>query len=410
MVDDQNERPKVARFPEPLVGAAREAEERRRAAKIARDIEEVFGRVAAEDARLKTEEAACKATDGKPNSGAKVREQAERAAASLTQEPARSQELEQQLAARQDEQTLLAQERPRSQELEQQLATRQDEQTLLAQERARSQELEQQLATRQDDQKLLAQERARSQELEQQLAARQDDQKLLAQERTRSQELEQQLAARQDDQKLLVQERARSQAIEQQLGARGDELVQERARSQALERQLAAREDEQKKLLAQERARSHAFERQLAARVDEQKKLLAQERARSQAVERQLAVRGDATPDRGRSTTASPSDRPASMPAAPDAPGNLEAARLIAQARLLLEQGKIIAARSVLERAAESGSALALFLLAETYDRAILSAWGIFGRRGSVTKARELYAKAVAGGVHEAKHRLSALR
>jgi TPR repeat protein len=76
----------------------------------------------------------------------------------------------------------------------------------------------------------------------------------------------------------------------------------------------------------------------------------------------------------------------------------------------LLEQGKIIAARSVLERAAESGSALALFLLAETYDRAILSAWGIFGRRGSVTKARELYVKAVAGGVHEAKYRLSALR
>jgi hypothetical protein len=99
------------------------------------------------------------------------------------------------------------------------------------------------------------------------------------------------------------------------------------------------------------------------------------------------------------------------MRAPPDAPGNLEAARLIAQARLLLAQGKIIAARSVLERiAAESGNALALFLLAETYDRATLSAWGIFGRRGSVTKARELYAKAVAGGVHEAKYRLSALR
>jgi TPR repeat protein len=121
-------------------------------------------------------------------------------------------------------------------------------------------------------------------------------------------------------------------------------------------------------------------------------------------------VRVDATPDRGRSTTASPSDRPASMPAAPDAPGNLEAKRLTAQARLLLDQGNITAARNVLQRAAESGSALALFLLAETYDPASLSAWGIFGRRGSVTKARELYAKAVAGGVHEAKYRLSALR
>ena len=71
----------------------------------------------------------------------------------------------------------------------------------------------------------------------------------------------------------------------------------------------------------------------------------------------------------------------------------------------------------MLKRAAESGSTLALFLLAETYDPAILSDWGIFsawgvfggGRRGNVTKARGLYAKAVAGGVHEARYRLSAL-
>ena len=75
----------------------------------------------------------------------------------------------------------------------------------------------------------------------------------------------------------------------------------------------------------------------------------------------------------------------------------------------MLDQGKIIAARSVLERA-ESGSALALFLLTETYDPSILSAWGIFGRRGDVTNAQKLYAKAVAEGVHEAKYRLSVLR
>ena len=82
----------------------------------------------------------------------------------------------------------------------------------------------------------------------------------------------------------------------------------------------------------------------------------------------------------------------------------------MAQARLLLDQGNIIAARSVLRRAAESGNALALYLLAETYDPAILSDWGIFQRRGDVRKARELYAKAVGGGVHEAKHRLSVLQ
>ena len=80
------------------------------------------------------------------------------------------------------------------------------------------------------------------------------------------------------------------------------------------------------------------------------------------------------------------------------------------QARLLLDLGKIIAARTVLERAAASGSALALFLLAETYDPAMLSTWGISGRRGNVTKAQKLYAKAVVEGVHEAKYRLSVLR
>ena len=195
---------------------------------------------AAEDARFKAEEAARKATEGKPKSDAEVREEAERAGANLAHERARSQALEQQLA-REDEQKLLAQERARSQALEQQLAAREDEQKLLAQERARSQALEQQLAVRRMKQKLLAQERARSQALEQQLAARADEQKLLAQERARSQALEQQLAARADEQKLLAQERARSQALEQQLAARADEqklLARERARSQALEQQL----------------------------------------------------------------------------------------------------------------------------------------------------------------------------
>jgi hypothetical protein len=165
--------------------------------------------------------------------------------------------------------------------------------------------------------------------------------------------------------------------------------------------------DEAARKPAEGKPKSDAEAKEQAERAEA---ALAQERARTQELELQLAVRRDATPDRGRSATASPSDRPTSMPTAPEAPGNLEVARLMAQARLLLDQGNIIAARSVLERAAESGSALALFLLAETYDRAILSAWGIFGRLSNVTKARELYAKAVAGGVHEAKYRLSALR
>lgn len=96
-------------------------------------------------------------------------------------------------------------------------------------------------------------------------------------------------------------------------------------------------------------------------------------------------------------------------PAATEAQGSAEATRLIARARALLGQGNIGAARIVLERAAETGSARASFTLAETYDPAILSTWGTYGTRGDTAKARELYAKAHAGGIHDAKDRLERL-
>ena len=98
------------------------------------------------------------------------------------------------------------------------------------------------------------------------------------------------------------------------------------------------------------------------------------------------------------------------QPAAAEAQDNPEAAKLIARASALLGQGNIGAARIVLERAAETGSAQASFMLAETYDPNILSAWGTYGTRGEATKARELYAKAHAGGIQEAKERFDALR
>jgi len=97
------------------------------------------------------------------------------------------------------------------------------------------------------------------------------------------------------------------------------------------------------------------------------------------------------------------------QPAVVEAQGSPEATRLIARARALLGQGNIGAARIVLERAAETGSALASFTLAETYDPAILSTWGTYGTRGDTTKARELYAKAHAGGIRDAKDRLERL-
>jgi hypothetical protein len=218
-------------------------------------------------------------------------------------------------------------------------------------------------------------------------------------------------------------------------------LAQERARNQQLEQLLAARRNDQE-LLAQERARNQELEQQLEERRDDQE-LLAQERARNQELEQQLAARRDAASDRGRNATATlldtpnptqapatdksataplpKSDKPvmpagdkpattAARPTAPEAPGNPEPTRLMARARLLLGQGDIAGARFVLEHAVELGSAPALFVLAETYDPAILSAWGTFGTQGDVGKARELYAKALVGGVQQAADRLNALR
>ena len=86
-----------------------------------------------------------------------------------------------------------------------------------------------------------------------------------------------------------------------------------------------------------------------------------------------------------------------------------EAAGLLARAKALLGQGNIGAARVVLERAAETGSAQATFALAETYDPNVLATWRTFGTRGDVMKARDLYARAYDGGIEAAKDRSDAL-
>ncbi|RXT54043.1 hypothetical protein [Bradyrhizobium betae] len=87
----------------------------------------------------------------------------------------------------------------------------------------------------------------------------------------------------------------------------------------------------------------------------------------------------------------------------------VQVARLMARASLLLEQGDIGAARIVLEHVAGTGNARAIFALAETYDPLTLPNFGTYGTRGDATKARDLYARAQAGGIKEAKARFDAL-
>lgn len=96
--------------------------------------------------------------------------------------------------------------------------------------------------------------------------------------------------------------------------------------------------------------------------------------------------------------------------ARPDSGNAAEVARLVARASVLLGQGNIASARAVLERAAEIGDAQASFALAETYDPIVLRKWGAYGTVGDAAKAHDLYARARAGGIKEAKERLDSPR
>jgi TPR repeat protein len=81
----------------------------------------------------------------------------------------------------------------------------------------------------------------------------------------------------------------------------------------------------------------------------------------------------------------------------------------LARAEELRLLGDIAGARLVLEHILEAGSAAVAFRLAETYDPGRLSAWGVVGLRGDPKKARELYERALSGGMKEAQERLASL-
>jgi hypothetical protein len=80
----------------------------------------------------------------------------------------------------------------------------------------------------------------------------------------------------------------------------------------------------------------------------------------------------------------------------------------LAKADELLERGDVAGARLVLEQASGASPAAA-FKLGETYDPGRLAAWRVYGVRGDPAKARELYRRAYAGGIREARERLAAL-
>jgi hypothetical protein len=299
----------------------------------------------------------------------------------------------------------LQQERERAERLERDLATaRRDVETqtaLAAKASDESTQLKQAAESGTAElQKSLQQERERAERLERDLA-------------TARREVETQtaLAAKAGDESTQLKQAAESGTAELQKS-----LQQERDRAERLEQDLSTA-----------RTKMHAYEAQASKASDEQA-----QHDQAEGVERDLAsARRDgetqpalaakasavgeeaqdkrfnayAKPNADRVTVADTRGGPQ-----PNPEGAADVAKLMALASVLLGRGDIGAARIVLERAVETGSAQASFTLAETYDPLILPKWGTYGTRGDTAKARDFYARAETGGIKEAKERSEALR
>ena len=190
-------------------------------------------------------------------------------------------------------------------------------------------------------------------------------------------------------------------------------LVQERDRVAALVRELAtARRDLETEIALSRKAGVEAEQLRQAAKAATGE--LEQERNRSAALAHNLespqhVIGSRSTTERSADIQIDPMKQAATEPPRTAAQGNRELARLTARASALLSQGNIGAARAVLERAAETGSAQAIFALAETYDPNVLATWRAYGTRGDAAKSRDLYARAYEGGIKGAKDRSHAL-
>jgi hypothetical protein len=91
-------------------------------------------------------------------------------------------------------------------------------------------------------------------------------------------------------------------------------------------------------------------------------------------------------------------------------PSLVDEQRLLARATAFLRQADISGARLLLQHALERGSARAEFMLAGTYEARVLQSWRANGISGDRAKARELYERAQAGGIKDAKERIEALK
>jgi hypothetical protein len=105
-----------------------------------------------------------------------------------------------------------------------------------------------------------------------------------------------------------------------------------------------------------------------------------------------------------------PAARTGNEAAAPSKPLDAETlAALMTRAKSLLALGDIAAARLVLERAANAQDASAAFLLAQTYDPAVLGVRDTRSITADPVMARDWYRKAASFGSADAQQRLTQL-
>ncbi len=388
--------------------AERSADEQRRALQQERDKVETLTAALAQ-AKLSLD-AQAQAADGQRRALQQERDKAEKLAAELAQ--ARS-SLDTQAQAADGQRRALQQERDKAEKLAAELAQARssldtrtqavDEQRrALQRERDKAEKLAAELAQAKSSLDALA--KAKTADVKEAAERNADEQRrALEQERDKAEKLAAALAQARSSLEALTKAKAADDV------ARDDQLATLRGEL----RKATADAATTRAVLEAEYARREQMERRLAAIQATVRDQASRPPAAPAPIVSQPLPAAPAVADARSTAPTEGVARPASSPTPSQArvePGNPHAVRLIARANLLLDQGNIGAARNMLDQAAAMGSAEALFWLAETYDPLLLSARKTVGTQSDIAKARELYGKALAGGISEAKSRLEALR
>ena len=216
----------------------------------------------------------------------------------------------------------------------------------------------------------------------------------------------------------LGQDRERVENLTRELTSVQADLYKARAAALETTRAAEATRIEQERAIGKERDKTEALTRELVSTRDE-----------LETGKRQIAALNALRPSKStvcssQARMAEPSTREAgpnlvpkaivetsqSTPANAAQPISEAEQRLLARANTLLVRANVEDARRLLRYAVRHGSAQAAFMLAETYDPHASKSQIACGNSGDRTKARELYERARAGGVEDAKERIEALK